>query len=149
MIFSSIFLHAVTFSYVLRLDDIRSQIELKLKVISLCMAIMQNNPLPSLYTQYYTLLCDVHVRERWKEIGVWHPVSRVYIIVVAVHSQDHMRFACANAVLAVYCNYFVGNFDMYDIQQSNTNYRALYEHFIFICLLLRNVQQFEHTPRTA
>ena len=25
-----------------------------------------------------------------------------YIIVVAVHSQDNMRLACANAVLAVY-----------------------------------------------
>ena len=55
MIFSSIFLHAVTFSHVLHLDVLKSQIGLKLKVkteISLCMAIMQN-PLPSLYTQYY------------------------------------------------------------------------------------------------
>ena len=53
MIFSPNFLHAVTFSHVLHFDVIRS---LKLKVkteISLCMAIMQNNPLPSLYTQYY------------------------------------------------------------------------------------------------
>ena len=44
------------FSHVLHLDVLRRQIELKLKVkteISLCMAIMQNNPLPSLYTQYY------------------------------------------------------------------------------------------------
>ena len=51
MIFSSIFLHAVTFSHVLHLDVLRRQIELKLKVIieiSLCMAIMQNHPLPSL-----------------------------------------------------------------------------------------------------
>ena len=42
-IFSSIFWHAVTFSHVLHLDVVRSQIELKLKVkseISLCMAIM-------------------------------------------------------------------------------------------------------------
>ena len=56
VIFSSIFLHAVTFSHVLHLDVLRRQIELKLKVIieiSLCMAIMQNHPLPSLYTQYY------------------------------------------------------------------------------------------------
>ena len=56
MIFSSTFLHAVTFSHVLYLDVVRSQIELKLKVkseISLCMAIMQNHPLPSLHTQYY------------------------------------------------------------------------------------------------
>ena len=56
MIFSSIFLHAVTFSHVLHLDVPKGQIGLKLKVkteISLCMAIMQNNPLPSLYTQYY------------------------------------------------------------------------------------------------
>ena len=56
MIFSSIFLHAVTFSHVLHLDVLKSQIGLKLKAkteISLCMAIMQNNPLPSLYTQYY------------------------------------------------------------------------------------------------
>ena len=56
MIFSSIFLHAVTFSHVFHLDVLKSQIGLKLKVkteISLCKAIMQNNPLPSLYTQYY------------------------------------------------------------------------------------------------
>ena len=49
-----IFIH--TFSHVLHLDVLKSQIGLKLKVkteISLCMAIMQNNPLPSLYTQYY------------------------------------------------------------------------------------------------
>ena len=53
MIFSSIFLHAVTFSHVLHLDVLKSQ-KLKVKTeISLCMAIMQNNPLPSLYTQYY------------------------------------------------------------------------------------------------
>ena len=55
MIFSSIVLHAVTFSHVLHLDVLKSQIGVKLKVkteISLCMAIMQNNPLPSLYTQY-------------------------------------------------------------------------------------------------
>ena len=56
VIFSSIFLHAVTFSHVLHLDVLRRQIELKLKAkieISFCMAIMQNHPLPSLYTQYY------------------------------------------------------------------------------------------------
>ena len=57
MIFSSIFLHAVTFSHVLHLDVFRIQIELKLKVKienSLCMAIMQNHPLPS----STTVLCD-------------------------------------------------------------------------------------------
>ena len=56
MIFSSIVLHAVTFSHVLHLDVLRRQIELKLKAkieISLCMAIMQNHPLPSLL---YTVL---------------------------------------------------------------------------------------------
>ena len=56
MIFSSFFLRAVTFSHVLHLDVVRSQIELKLKVkteISLCMTLMLNNPLPSLYAQYY------------------------------------------------------------------------------------------------
>ena len=56
MIFLSTFLHAVTFSHALHLDVVRSQIELKQKVkteISLCLPIMQNNPLPSLYTQYY------------------------------------------------------------------------------------------------
>ena len=56
MIFSSIFLHAVTFSHVLHLDVLKSQIGLKLKVkteISLCMAIMQNNPLPCLYRNSY------------------------------------------------------------------------------------------------
>ena len=62
MIFSSIFLHAVTFSHVLHLNVLKSQIGLKLKVkteISLCMAIMQNNPLPSLYTQYYIPYCVI------------------------------------------------------------------------------------------
>ena len=66
MIFSSIFLHAVTFSHVLHLDVLKSQIGVKLKAkteISLCMAIMQNNPLPSLYTQYYRT-----VRYTWCEI---------------------------------------------------------------------------------
>ena len=56
MIFSSIFLHGVTVSHVLHLEVLKNQIGLKLKVkteISLCMAILQNNPLPSLYTQYY------------------------------------------------------------------------------------------------
>ena len=56
VIFSSNFLLIVTFPHVLHLDVLRRQIELKLKVkteISLCMAIMQNHPLPSLYTQYY------------------------------------------------------------------------------------------------
>ena len=33
----------------------------------------------------------------------------MYILVVAVHSQDSMRLACANAVLAVHSNYFVGS----------------------------------------
>ena len=44
MIFRLFFLHVVTFSHVLHLDVIRSQIELKLKVkteISLCMVITQ------------------------------------------------------------------------------------------------------------
>ena len=50
------FFACFTFSHVLHLDVLKSQIGLKLKVkteISLCMAIMQNYPLPSLYTQYY------------------------------------------------------------------------------------------------
>ena len=53
VIFLSNFLLVVTFSHVLHLDVLRV---LKLKVkteISLCMAIMQNHPLPSLFTQYY------------------------------------------------------------------------------------------------
>ena len=57
MIFSSIFLHAVTFSHVLHLDVLKGQIGLKLKVkteISLCMAIMQNHP----YIHSTTVLCD-------------------------------------------------------------------------------------------
>ena len=56
MLFSSICLHAVTFSHVLHLDVFKIQIGLKLKVKtenSLCMAIMQNNPLPS---HIYTVL---------------------------------------------------------------------------------------------
>ena len=36
-------------------------------------------------------------------------LSSAIYIVVAVHSQDSMRLACANAVLAVHCNYFVGS----------------------------------------
>ena len=62
MIFSSIFLHAVTFSHVLHLDVLKSQIGLKLKVkteISLCMAIMQNNHCHP-YIHSTTVLCDVH-----------------------------------------------------------------------------------------
>ena len=58
MIFSSIFLHAVTFSHVLHLDVLRRQIELRLKVvieISLCMAIMHCHP----YIHSTTVLCDV------------------------------------------------------------------------------------------
>ena len=53
--FHPFFLHAVTFPHVLHLDVPKGQIGLKLKVkteISVCMAIMQNHPLPSLYTQY-------------------------------------------------------------------------------------------------
>ena len=64
MIFSSNFLLVVTFSHVLHLDVLRRQIELKLKVkteISLCMAIMQNHPLPSLYTQYYIAYCVIGI----------------------------------------------------------------------------------------
>ena len=56
VIFSSNFWLVVIFSHVLHLDALRRQIELKLNVkteISICMAIMQNHPLPSLYTQYY------------------------------------------------------------------------------------------------
>ena len=37
----------------LHLDVIRSQIELKLKVKTVCMAIMLDHPWQSLYTQYY------------------------------------------------------------------------------------------------
>ena len=53
MIFSSIFLNAVTFSHVLHLDVLRRQIELKLKAkieISLCIAIVQNHPSIPIYT---------------------------------------------------------------------------------------------------
>ena len=60
MIFSSIVLHAVTFSHVLHLDVLRRQIELKLKAkieISLCMAIMQNHP----YIHSTTVLCDIYI----------------------------------------------------------------------------------------
>ena len=60
MIFSSIVLHAVTFSHVLHLDVLKSQIGLKLKVkteISLCMAIMHCHP----YIHSTTVLCDKRV----------------------------------------------------------------------------------------
>ena len=63
MIFSSIFLHAVTFSHVLHLDVLKSQIGLKLKVkteISLCMAIMQTNHCHA-YIHSTTVLCDILV----------------------------------------------------------------------------------------
>ena len=33
----------------------------------------------------------------------------IHVHIVAVHSQDSMRLACAKAVLAVHCNYFVGS----------------------------------------
>ena len=62
MIFSSNFLHAVTFSHVLHLDVLKSQIGLKLKVkteISLCMAIMQNNHCHP-YIHSTTVLCDIY-----------------------------------------------------------------------------------------
>ena len=70
MIFSSNFLLVVTFSHVLHLDVLRRQIELKLKVkteISLCMAIMQNHPLSSLYTQYGS---TVYIEYRTVYIGM-------------------------------------------------------------------------------
>ena len=56
--FSSDFLHAVTFLHVLHLDVIKRQIEIETESknavkISLCMAIMLDNPWQSLYTQYY------------------------------------------------------------------------------------------------
>ena len=69
MVFSYLFLHAVTFSHVLHLDVVRSQIELKLKVkteIPLCMAIMQNNPLPSLhYMPIYALARKKTGEKHW------------------------------------------------------------------------------------
>ena len=46
------FLHAVTFSHIVHLDVITSQIELKMKVKAE-ISIRLDNPLPSLYTQYY------------------------------------------------------------------------------------------------
>ena len=55
------FLHAVTFSHVLHLDVLKSQIGVKLKVkteISLCMAIMQNNHCHP-YIHSTTVLCDI------------------------------------------------------------------------------------------
>ena len=55
VIFSYNFLHAVN---VLHLDAIGSQIELKLKVKTLCMVIILHHPWESLYTQYgNTLQC--------------------------------------------------------------------------------------------
>ena len=60
MIFSSNILLVVTFSYVLHLDALRRQIELKLKVkteIPLCMPIMTHcHP----YIHSTTVLCDSH-----------------------------------------------------------------------------------------
>ena len=53
--FSFNFLHAVTFLHVLHLDVIKRQIEIETESktkISLCMAIMLDNPWQSLYTQY-------------------------------------------------------------------------------------------------
>ena len=63
---SSIFLQAVTFSHVLHLDVLKRQIGLKLKVkteISLCMAIMQNNPLPSL--SHSTVVLCIQVNKKF------------------------------------------------------------------------------------
>ena len=56
MIFSSIVLHAVTFSYVLHLQG---QIKMKVKTeISLCMAISAGHCHP--YIHSTTVLCDTH-----------------------------------------------------------------------------------------
>ena len=66
VIFSSIFLHAVTFSHVLHPGVLKGQIGLKLKVkteISLCMAIMQNNHCHP-YIHSTTVLCDILVIRR-------------------------------------------------------------------------------------
>ena len=56
VIFSSKFLHVVTFLHVLHLDVLIRQIEIETESknnISLCMAIMLDHPWQSLYTQYY------------------------------------------------------------------------------------------------
>ena len=76
MIFSSIFLHAVTFSHVLHLDVLRRQIELKLKVIieiSLCMAIY--NAEPPIAIPIYTVLpyCVI--------------LHNLFLLLVALHQQ--------------------------------------------------------------
>ena len=73
-------MYAVSFSHVLHLDVIRSRIELKLKVkteISLCMAIMMNNPLPSLCTQYY---CTCTFRKPNKNVGA--KSTEVYSLII-------------------------------------------------------------------
>ena len=63
----------------------------------------------------------------------------VVAIVVAVHSQDSMRLACVNAVLAVHCNYFGGSSyakDMYELYAVIQKWLlTLYEHFIHVCYL--------------
>ena len=84
MIFSSIVLHAVTFSHVLHLDVLRRQIELKLKVkieISLCMAIMQNHPLPSLYRVSHQSSDTINSRTLLCENEATNPIT-VYISVL-------------------------------------------------------------------
>ena len=59
VIFSSYFLHAVTFYMLSTFMSLEERLRLKPKVkteISLCMAIMPDHPWQSLYTQY--VLCD-------------------------------------------------------------------------------------------
>ena len=53
MIFSSIFLHAVTFSHVLHLDVLKSQIGLKLKEVKTLMYGYNAEQPIAIYTVYY------------------------------------------------------------------------------------------------
>ena len=65
-------------------------------------------------------------------------------VVVAVHSQDSMRLACVNAVLAVHCNYFVGSSyykDMHVLYAVIQNWLQTSTSYKHTCLLLRNFQQ--------
>ena len=64
-----------------------------------------------------------------------HTCGIMYMyIVVAVHNQDSMRFACVNVVLAVHCNKVPKqNTCIYELSAVIQN--RLYEHFIPVCCL--------------
>ena len=119
VIFSSNFLLVVTFSHVLHLDALRRQIELKLKVkteISLCTAIMQNHPLPSLYTQYYRTV--IHQLESVQKLALkicshcwdidYHILLDMFTLPTLASRREYLRILTLFKIITG-CFYFPPN----------------------------------------